>query len=154
MKTRALILVCICLILTLSITAQQKPKIKKSLIATTKDGRQVLLKIDGTWEFIKKQPKKKAWREIAQWKGSSIKNTETFTISTNTWTITWATKPGEYGDMNFQIYVYKANGDLVNIVANVIGKNNDSTIMRGRGRYYLTINTAQPYVIKVSEKTR
>lgn len=129
----------------------EKPKIKKNLIATTEDGRKVLLKTDGTWEFIKEQKPVKSWREIAKWKGSSIKNTETFHVSTTEWRISWATQPGEYGDMNFQIYVYK-NGELVSLAANIIGKGSDISYMRGSGDYYLMINTAQPYVIIVEEK--
>ena len=90
---------------------------------------------------------------IAQWSGSTIKNTETFNVPTQQWKIAWDTRPGEYGDMNFQIYVYNRDGSphlSSYIVANVIGANNDSTIMRGSGDFYLTINTAQPYDITVT----
>jgi hypothetical protein len=90
---------------------------------------------------------------IAQWSGSTIKNTETFNVPTQQWKIAWNTRPGEYGDMNFQIYVYKGDGSphlSSYIVANVIGTNNDSSIIRGSGDFYLTINTAQPYDITVT----
>ena len=40
------------LFLSLFLVAQEKPKIKDDLIATTEDGRKVLLKIDGTWRFL------------------------------------------------------------------------------------------------------
>ena len=92
------------------------------------------------------------WHEIARWEGKSMKNTETFHSSSKEWRISWNTWPSEYGDMNFQIYVYKANGDLVDIAANVIGKDKDSSIMRGIGDYYLQFNTAQPYVVFVEAK--
>ena len=92
------------------------------------------------------------WHEIARWEGKSIKNTETFHIPSNEWRISWDTKPGEYGAMNFQIYVYTAAGSLTDVAANVIGQDMDSTIMRGTGDYYLTINTAQPYVILVEAR--
>ncbi len=92
------------------------------------------------------------WKEVARWEGQAIKNTETFSISSREWRISWDTKPGEYGDMNFQIYIYKADGNLVSVAANVIGANKDSSIMRGAGDYYLSINTAQPYTIIVEEK--
>ena len=55
---------------------------------------------------------------------------------------------------NFQILVYNADGTpyLQNfVVANVIGADTDSSVMRGSGRYYLTINSAQPYEITVEE---
>lgn len=92
------------------------------------------------------------WREVVRWEGKSIKNTETFHIPANEWRISWDTKPGEYGDMNFQIFIYTASGDLKGVAANVIGADKDSTIMRGAGDYYLTINTAQPYVIVIEAK--
>jgi len=94
----------------------------------------------------------KKWHEIASWEGTATKSTETFNPSTTEWRISWETKPGQLGEMNFQIYVYKANGDLVTVAANVIGYNKDSTIIRGAGSYYLTINTAQPYSISIQEK--
>ena len=86
---------------------------------------------------------------IASWEGESTKNTETFTVSSDEWKISWDTQSGKYGDMNFQIYVYDKNGAMKGVAANVIGTNTDSTIMRGAGDYYLMINTAQPYKITV-----
>jgi len=92
------------------------------------------------------------WYEIAQWQGKSIKNTETFHIPSYEWRISWKTEPGEYGDMNFQIYVYEASSSIPEVAANVIGYDMDSSIMRGVGDYYLTINSAQPYRIIVEAK--
>lgn len=86
---------------------------------------------------------------IASWEGESTKNTETFTVPSDEWKISWDTQSGKYCDMNFQIYVYDKNGAMKGVAANVIGTNNDSTIMRGSGDYYLMINTAQPYKITV-----
>lgn len=93
------------------------------------------------------------WKQVAKWEGSSIKNTETFHISSNEWRIRWSAKPGEYGDMNFIIYVYEAKKDIPeDVVANIIGEGSDVSYMRGAGDYYLSINTAQPYTIIVEEK--
>ena len=92
------------------------------------------------------------WHEIARWQGKSIKNTETFHIPSHEWRISWKTEPGEYGDMNFQIYVYETSSSIPGIAANVIGYDMDSSIMRGAGDYYLTINSAQPYIIIVEAK--
>lgn len=88
---------------------------------------------------------------LATWTGSAIKNTETFHVDEKEWAIEWDTQPGQYGDMNFQIYVYSADGTLKGVAANVIGANKDHTIMRGAGDYYLMINTAQPYTVNVYE---
>jgi hypothetical protein len=93
-----------------------------------------------------------SWHPVTTFKGNGIKQTETFSIPGDEWRINWATQPSKYGDMNFQIYVYNSAGSLNAVAANVIGKDNDSTIIRGRGNYYLQINTAQPYVITVEAK--
>ncbi len=92
------------------------------------------------------------WHEVARWQGKSMKNTETFHIPSFEWRILWLTKPGEYGDMNFQIYVYNSAGSLIDVAANVIGENKDSSFMRGSGDYYLKINTGQPYTIIIEAK--
>jgi|GEM_PF-2780265 len=86
---------------------------------------------------------------VVGWSGNSIKNTETFHVSSDEWKLTWDTKPGEYGPMNFQIYVYNSDGTLKSVAANVIGESLDYSIIRGSGDYYLSINTAQPYTIGV-----
>lgn len=92
--------------------------------------------------------------QVAYWEGTAndSKNTETFTIGTHEWRIWWYTSPEEGEDeSNFQIYVYKANGELAGVAANVIGKSNQFTTMRGKGNYYLGIITGQSYMITVYE---
>lgn len=153
MRTKILVIGLICILLGSFLLAQEKLKIKKDLKATTEDGRKVLLKTDGTWEFIKEEVKKE-WREVVSWKGSATKNTETFHISSNEWIISWLTEPSKYGEMVFQIFVYKANGEFVTLAANVIGKNEDHSVMRGKGNYYLMINSAQLYSVVILEKTK
>ena len=92
--------------------------------------------------------------QIAFWKGSGndSRNTETFIITTNEWRIWWWTEPGKEREANFQIYVYEENGDFVDMVANIIGKSNQFTIMRGKGSYYLKIVTGQFYMITIYEE--
>lgn len=104
-------------------------------------------------EPAKEEAKKEAqWIEVIRFEGKSIKDTETFNISSDEWRIVWDTKPGDFGEMNFQIYIYKADGSLESVAANVIGEANDTSYVRGSGDYYLTINTAQPYTIIIEEK--
>jgi len=86
---------------------------------------------------------------IARWEGSSIKNTETFTVNTAEWIIKWQTT----GEGNFIINVMNADTDeMKDMVANIIGSGNDSSVIRGKGRYYLRIIASQPYKIEVLEK--
>ncbi|HXG68723.1 MAG TPA: zinc ribbon domain-containing protein [Blastocatellia bacterium] len=93
-----------------------------------------------------------AWHPVATFKGKGIKQTESFTIPGDEWRITWSTRPGPYGAMNFQIYVYDSTGTPVDVAANVIGGDEDSTVMRGAGTFYLKINAAQPYTVQVEAK--
>jgi len=135
-----------------------KSTIASSIVVTSRENVLKKANENGAKEVIKTSgkenqvPRKTRWKKVAQWEGKVIKDTETFRISSTEWRISWETKPGEYDDMNFQIYVYKSNGDLISVAANVIGYNNDSTIIRGAGSYYLSINTAQPYSIVVEER--
>ena len=94
-----------------------------------------------------------SWTEVVQWQGSSIKDTETFSISSHDWRIRWETKLGQYGfAMNFQIYVFTAGGEVKSIAANAIGAARDVSYVRGARDYYLTINTAQPYSVVVEQR--
>lgn len=94
-----------------------------------------------------------AFQEIARFSGEATKKTESFTVSGSEWKIVWATDQGKYGPMAFQIYVYSASGELLTLAANVSGKNEDYSVMRGSGTYYLEINTAQPYTIVILDQT-
>ena len=58
--------------------------------------------------------------------------------------------PRENG--NFVIMVYNSKGDPDSVIANIIGAGEDISYMRGKGDYYLSINTAQDYKIVVEQK--
>jgi hypothetical protein len=102
---------------------------------------------------ITETEKPKTWQRVMQFNGSSIKTTRKFTINSDEWKIKWSTYPGEYGDMNFQIYLYNNDGNLAGsgIIANIIGKGNDESYVYESGEYYLTINTAQNYRIIIEQ---
>ena len=96
--------------------------------------------------------KAKEWQTVKIFKGSSIKTTQKFTVTSDEWRIVWSTTPVEsIGDMNFQIYVNDSNGDNISVAANIIGKGNDESYMTGSGEYSLMLNSAQNYVVKVEE---
>jgi hypothetical protein len=118
---------------------------------TTVEESQNSTSVEDKTSDSKQQEPEATWQEVISFEGNSIKDTQTFPISSDYWAIQWATKPGKYGDMNFQIYVYDENGNLKSVVANVIGEGSDTSYMRGKGNYYLSINTGQPYAIKILE---
>jgi len=93
-------------------------------------------------ESPKPEKKYESYR-VGKWSGQGIKSTETFHIPSNVWMIFWSSKPISSVGGILQIYVHRADGTLVDIAANIMGKNADNTIMRsGLGDYYLKINSA------------
>ncbi len=90
------------------------------------------------------------WVNVAKWNGNGSKTTEKFTVGSE-WKIVWDTKPGPYGAMNFQIYIYDDQGNISGVAANVIGSSSDESFQYQSGTYYLQFNTAQPYQVKVLE---
>lgn len=142
-------------------TQQTAPKAELKPTATTTDNQSQ--PATSAPEPKQEDPKSKpapapppapTWNEVITFKGSSIKNTQSFHISSEEWRIEWSTKPGQYGDMNFILYTYNADGSMKEpgVVANIIGAGSDISYMRGSGDYYLTINTAQPYTVIIKEK--
>lgn len=92
------------------------------------------------------------WYEIMRFQGEGIKDTETFTIPSNEWRISYDTKPTEYGESIFAVFVYTSDGKMVGMVGNVVGVKKDSSILRGVGDYYLSINSGQQYTIIAEAK--
>jgi len=92
-----------------------------------------------------------SWQEVMTISGQSTKKTDLFTVTANRWRVSWATKPGGYGATNFAVWVYRANGDTVGLIANIIGAGQDDGYEYGAGSYYLDITSSQPYGIVVEE---
>lgn len=103
-------------------------------------------------ETTTQPPQQPTWKEVIRWEGSSIKDTETFHITSNEWRIRWSTKPGKDDENLFSIHVYESNGKWKGDVGGIWGEGSDVSYMRGPGDYYLKIITGQPYVIVIEEK--
>lgn len=85
---------------------------------------------------------------IATFTGSSTKDTETFSVPSDQFKISWDTKAGQF-EGNFIFTIKNADGSFKAAGANVIGTNSESTVVRGAGDYYLSITATQPYTITV-----
>ena len=96
--------------------------------------------------------KEKTWVDVTKFEGNGIKNTEKFAIDSDEWRIVWSTQVGDAGKQNFQIYVNDKDGELVDLVANIIGQGNDISYMNKSGEYSLKIVSGQPYTITIQEK--
>lgn len=94
------------------------------------------------------------WQTLKEWKGSGIKDTESFNTQTREWRITWSTTKEAFpGAGIFQIYVHNDRDEMVALAANVQGIKSDNSVVRGpAGRYYLKINSGNvDWSVKVEE---
>lgn len=91
--------------------------------------------------------------KVAEWEGRHTRNTETFRINSDQWTLTWAMEPDrEVGWAIFTVWVHQADGTPVHMIQAQTGDSN-STMLRGSGDYYLAIEAGMEpnYIIRVSE---
>jgi hypothetical protein len=73
--------------------------------------------------------------EVFSFSGNSIKTSESFRITGSKFKIAYDCS----GDLS-QAFLYKENGDLVNLIVNSAGSAKDETIFRGAGTYYMDAN--------------
>jgi hypothetical protein len=87
------------------------------------------------------------WREVARWSGNGMKQTETFSIRSSEWRISWKTMDDsttmreDFPDMSgAAIYVYSDAGALVSLVT-ATGVGSDVSYVHAQpGRFYLEIS--------------
>lgn len=88
---------------------------------------------------------------IATYSGTTSKNTPNFHVNADQWTISWSCQGGQYGG-NLTVSVYQSDGTSIDPVAvNVVcnGAMHDSTIERGSGDFYLTIDADVSWTITI-----
>ena len=72
-----------------------------------------------------------------RWEGGGPKTTEIFSVGQRDWALAW-TSNADF----LSVMVYRENGDLVSLAANVQGESSDVTSLHsGPGRFYLEINS-------------
>lgn len=82
----------------------------------------------------------KEWVKVAEWQGSSRKNTEDFTITGDQWRITWAAKPQRpTGGSAFAVMVMQG-GRRVGMAANISNQEGaDVDYQRTKGVHHLEV---------------
>ncbi|MFQ5998959.1 MAG: hypothetical protein ACE5KO_06595 [Candidatus Bathyarchaeia archaeon] len=78
----------------------------------------------------------KQWKQVLQWNGKGVANTQIFQIQGDQWRIRWYAPP-EGG--NIDVDVYDEFRKRVHLVANHDGVSAESYIV-GKGRYYIYVN--------------
>lgn len=83
------------------------------------------------------------WQVVKRWTGSGIKETETFSVASREWRISWtASNEAFAGAGILQVYVHNERGEMVSLAANKQGTGGDISYVRAPpGRFYLTINS-------------
>jgi hypothetical protein len=89
---------------------------------------------------------------IASYSGSGPKNTANFHVNADQWQIVWTCQPGSFGSGNFIVMVYGADGTptdpgAVNEICS--SSMHDTTIERGSGDFYLSVNADVPWTIQI-----
>jgi carboxylesterase type B len=96
------------------------------------------------------------WQTIADWFGSGIKQTESFSTGSREWRIYWRTKNASSPRAGvLQIFVHRTDTDaVVATAANVQGAGSDVSYVRAPiGRFYLSINSANVnWLVRVEDK--
>ncbi len=75
--------------------------------------------------------------------GDGIQNTRPFSVD-GPWEVQWAAS----GDL-FQVYVFSANGDLVDVMANQMGPGQGSSFQPRGGDFYLQVNAVGSWDLRV-----
>ena len=75
---------------------------------------------------------------IKQWSGSATKDTESFTINSNYWRISWNVK----GDGAFQIFIYDQDNEQVGLVGDIRSGSGFSYVYSPAGEYHLGIDSS------------
>jgi hypothetical protein len=82
----------------------------------------------------------KVWSVAKMWQGSGIYATEAFTVSDH-WRVDWVFNQTEaLGQL--QVYIYSADGKLLNIATNVQRSDSNTTFWAGPGTYLLKVNAS------------
>lgn len=97
---------------------------------------------------------RREWRVVQTWKGSGIKETETFSVASREWRIHWETRNEPFAGAGIlQIYVHQEDGTLVSLAANKQGTGSDTSYVRSAGKHYLQINSANvDWVVTVEDQ--
>src|SRR5438045_2848711 len=82
----------------------------------------------------------KTWVATQLWQGAGNRATEQFTVGSH-WRVDWLYNPPAAGAF-IQVFIYSADGSLMNIAANTAVGGPDSTFWAGPGTYFLKVNSS------------
>ena len=81
------------------------------------------------------------WTTIKRWSGKGNRQTESFGVTNHEWQLEWAAKNEDVFGVLI-VTLYRENGNIMSMPINQMGEGAGSTYVRGAGKYYLDINSA------------
>lgn len=82
----------------------------------------------------------KTWVATQLWQGTGNRATETFTVGSH-WRVDWLYNPPAAGAF-LQVFIYSADGTLMNIATNTAVGGPDTSFWTGAGTYFLKVNSS------------
>jgi hypothetical protein len=82
----------------------------------------------------------KTWAATQLWQGTGNRATETFTVGSH-WRVDWLYNPPAAGAF-LQVFIYSADGTLMNIATNTAVGGPDTSFWAGAGTYFLKVNSS------------
>jgi len=79
----------------------------------------------------------KMWAVVKMWQGTGSHDTETFTVADH-WRVDWLFNQSQTAGQ-LQVYIYSADGKLLNVGANTARSGSDTTFWMGPGTYLLKV---------------
>ena len=77
------------------------------------------------------------WSVVKMWQGAGSHDTETFTVGDH-WRLDWLFNQSQSAGQ-LQVYIYSADGKLLNVGANTARSGSDTTFWMGPGTYLLKV---------------
>ncbi|HEX6061382.1 MAG TPA: hypothetical protein VF001_04885 [Candidatus Limnocylindria bacterium] len=82
----------------------------------------------------------KAWVAAQLWQGNGNRATDVFTVGSH-WRVDWLYNPPAAGAF-LQVFIYSADGSLMNIATNTAVGGPDTSFWTGAGTYFLKVNSS------------
>src|SRR5262249_9765526 len=81
------------------------------------------------------------WRTVQHFTGSADSNTATFTVNASEWRLVWTCQKANALGGSFIVYLNRASGDYVDLVALASDNAGDTIYEHESGQFFLEVNT-------------
>jgi hypothetical protein len=139
---------------TATVTVTSTPSVQPVPAVTVTKTATATVAVQPTQTTSAPKPAQPANAKVLDVTGSGIKNTKDFTVASDEWTVAYAYDCTAFGFQgNFMVDAESPDGSgLPNLLANELGmKGQSSTVGRGAGTYYLSVNSECNWHVVVTD---